>query len=111
MTAGETFGQMLRRLRQERRLSQRQAAQRSFLSQSYFVHVEMGRTQRFSRDVVSSIAAGFNLSGVETARLLIAAGYFPWRMSDAAITAFVEAVEDASSMGHEEPTFIRRRTG
>lgn len=109
----EPFRVMLRRLRQERRLSTRELGRRAFVSQSWILHIEQGRTRTFSRDVVASVAAGMQLNGVETARLLIAAGFWPWHMPDAAVIAFVEAVEEASAIGgeEEEPTELRRRTG
>jgi transcriptional regulator with XRE-family HTH domain len=91
------FGALLHRLRTERGLSMTRLAERSDVSRSHVIHVERGRG--VSREVAAALAAGLGLGGVDTARLLIAAGFWPWRMPDAAVTAFVEAVEQASEVG------------
>lgn len=108
--SGETFGAMLKRLRAERRLSAFRLARRAFVSQSHLFKMESG-IDHPSRQVVGTLAAGLELDGVDTARLFIAAGFWPWRMPDWAVTAFVEAVEEASAMGLDEPTPIRSLTG
>lgn len=108
----EAFGQMLRRLRHGRGLTVYRLAHRAFVSTAHISHLEAGWDLRPSREMVGTLATGLELGGVDTARLLIAAGYWPWRMSDAAVIAFVEAVEDASAMGaEEEPAPARSRTG
>lgn len=103
---------MLRRLRAERRLSAYRLGHRAAVSVSHIFHLEAGWDVRPSREIVGTLAAGLELDGVDTARLLIAAGLWPWRMPDWAVTAFVEAVEDASAIGDAEAsTTLPRRVG
>jgi hypothetical protein len=103
---------MVRRLRRARGLTVYRLGHRGYVSPSHIFHLEAGWDLRPSREMVSNLAAGLELDGVDTARLLIAAGHWPWRMPDWAVTAFVEAVEDASAMGHDEaPAEVGSRTG
>jgi transcriptional regulator with XRE-family HTH domain len=96
------FGLLLRRLREDRLLSQRALAERAAVSKAHLAHLEWGKQRRPSRAVVAALAAGLGLDGADTCRLLIAAGYWPWRLPDAAIAVFVAAVEDASAAGGED---------
>jgi hypothetical protein len=104
------FGALLRHLRVDRRLSQARLAAMSAVGREHLSHLERGRSTCGNglrqpgvprRDTVASLAAGLGLGGVDTARLLIAAGYWPWRMPDAAVVAFARAVEEASAMGDD----------
>lgn len=109
----ETFPSMLKRLRRERGLTAWRLGRRAFVGHSYVTQLERGIHTRPSRELVASLASALELGGVDTARLLIAAGLWPWHMDDASITAFVEAVEEASAMGAEdaEPVAMRSRAG
>jgi hypothetical protein len=100
------FGVLLRALRLRSGLSVPRLAELSAVSRAHVEHLEVGWAQlrrrhltvRPSRETVAALAAGLGLGGVDTARLLIAAGYWPWRMPDAFVVAFVEAVEAASAV-------------
>lgn len=98
-----TFGALLGRLRRERGLTQQRLADRAFIGRGHLATLERGRSTNGgaspatipTRETVASLASALDLDGAETARLLIAAGYWPWRMPEAAIGAFVDAVEAA----------------
>jgi transcriptional regulator with XRE-family HTH domain len=114
-----SFGALLRELRVERHLSQARLADMSAVGREHLSHLELGRSTCGNglrqpglprRETVAGLAAGLGLGGVDTARLLIAAGYWPWRMPDAAVVAFVRAVEEASSMGEDAQTVDNRCT-
>jgi transcriptional regulator with XRE-family HTH domain len=114
-----SFGALLRELRLERHLSQARLADMSAVGREHLSHLELGRSTCGNglrqpgvprRETVAGLAVGLGLGGVDTARLLIAAGYWPWRMPDAAVVAFVRAVEEASSMGDEAQSVDKRCT-
>lgn len=106
------FGALLRQLRLERHLSQARLADMSAVGREHLSHLELGRSTCGNglrqpgvprRETVAGLAVGLGLGGVDTARLLIAAGYWPWRMPDAAVVAFVRAVEEASAVTTPPP--------
>lgn len=90
----ETFGEMLARLRQQRRqprprapgrvqvytvspTSQNQLARDAGLDAAAINRLERGAF-RPRRATAEALAAALNLTGPERDRLLIAAGYWPW---------------------------------
>lgn len=121
--SGESFGQMLRRLRQsrpgestgnrfaERRpcMSQNHLARLAEIDVAYVNRLENGRPTRPgdppsvpSRAVIHSLATALRCDPLTTDRLLIAAGYWPWPEDD-------ESVERSLAAVHG--TFYGRRTG
>jgi transcriptional regulator with XRE-family HTH domain len=71
----ETFGTVLRRMRQAKRLTQRDVARAIGMDFSYFSRLEMDRFQSLpTRDTVAKIAEAMRCTDTETMELLAAAG-------------------------------------
>ncbi len=71
----ETFGTVLRRMRQAKRLTQREVARAIGMDFSYFSRLEMDRFQSLpTRDTVARIAEAMRCTDTETMELLAAAG-------------------------------------
>lgn len=71
----ETFGTVLRRMRQAKRLTQRQVARAMGMDFSYFSRLEMDRFQSLpTRETVAKIAQAMRCTDTETMELLAAAG-------------------------------------
>ena len=107
----ETFGQVLRRLRVERGISQNQMAVRAEVDAAYVHRMESGRSYRRDgelhipgRAIVESLARALWLSPLDTDRLLISAGYWPWPDQP-------EDVERALAAVHGDLYGERRKTG
>lgn len=125
--SGETFGQLLRRLRVERGFSQNHLARMSGIDPAYVNRMERGDASMAPRKpVMLAIAEALDLSYAERDRLLFAAGLAPeidWQARCEDVEAALEGVKAAVAVLDvvraavvdletiEEPPFIRRRTG
>ena len=93
--SGDTFGQLLRRLREAKiepqmrcnqavqwyvqaPLSQNELALRAGLDAAAVHKLESGGRITPKRSTVEALAAALDLNDADTCRLLIAAGYWPW---------------------------------
>jgi transcriptional regulator with XRE-family HTH domain len=120
---GETFGALLRRLRVERTmigpawpgtwsgrvvermLSQNELGRRSDVDVALVNRLESDKHPgQVRRETVEKLADGLDLSPLDRDRLLIAAGYWPWRDQ-------AEDVERALAAVHGDFYGERRRTG
>lgn len=106
----ESFGQMLRRLREartmltplqhgnpssnlcERQLSQNELANRAGFDPALVNKLEAGKGWHPKRETVERLAEALQLDDVSTCRLLITAGYWPWDFDDDMIEAIFRAV-------------------
>jgi transcriptional regulator with XRE-family HTH domain len=70
-----TFGELLRHYRQDRKLTQRELAEKIDVSSNYVALLEAGRRQNPSRKFVESAASALELQSRASNDLLIAAGY------------------------------------
>lgn len=115
--SGETFGQMLRRLRIERGLSQNELARRAGCDAAYVNRFErVGPGAMVGRAIVLSVADALEMSYAERDRLLFVAGLAPcedWqtRAEDAEVKLDVirEAIGVLTTT--VEPIDFVRRTG
>lgn len=123
----ETLGQLLRRLRRARLatvcyrrgpefvaltgpMSQNELARRAGLDSALVHRIEAGQREQVRRVTVESLAAALDADAVDAARLLIAAGYWPWPdMDDADRERIIGDVVRIKTV--EASPFIRRRTG
>lgn len=124
---GEAFGQMLRRLRVERGLSQNELARRSGCDSAHVNRLERaGAGYRAGREVILSLAEALDMSYAERDRFLFVAGLAPevdWQQRCEDVEAALESVKAAVAVlemiradvarieTSEEPPYIRRRTG
>ncbi len=75
-----SFGRVLKRFREERRVSQSKLAKRAGFDHSYVSRLESAaRTP--TRDAVEQLAEALELTGVEHDELLVAAGFLPREIS------------------------------
>lgn len=110
---GETFGQMLRRLRIEAGLSQNQLARLAGCDPAYVNRLEPGSQPPPKRPVVLALAQVLELTPGRTDRLLYAAGLAPatdWQSIAIDATAKLEAIS-AVLRPADEPIQLVRRTG
>lgn len=71
----ETFGAVLRRIRQSKKLTQRDVARRLKMDFAYFSRLETGRlTGLPMRGTITKVAKAMKCTAIETAELLAAAG-------------------------------------
>jgi transcriptional regulator with XRE-family HTH domain len=124
---GETFGQLLRRLRIERGFSQNALARMSGVDPAYVNRMERDDGSMSPRKpIMLALAEALDLSYAERDRLLWAAGLAPevdWQRRCEDVEAALESVKAAVAVLEtvraavvdletiEEPPFIRRRTG
>lgn len=114
--SGETFGQMLRRIRMERGFSQTQLSRLANADPSYVNTLESRTRHRPSRDMVAAIADALDLSYAERDRFLFAAGLAPdtdWQSRCEEAEAALHLVREAVAVLTDavEPTQLRRATG
>lgn len=134
--SGETFGQMLNRLRVERTMSQNALARAAGVDPAYVNRMERAGQQtkggkeidgwKPGRQAVQSMSDALDLSYAERDRLLWAAGLAPeidWQQRCEDVEAALETVKAAVQVLEtvraavvdletlSEPPFIRRRTG
>lgn len=64
------------------RLSQHELARRSGIDRTYVSKLEAGVSPLPSRDVALKLADELHLDEIDQARLIIAAGYWPWPETD-----------------------------
>lgn len=96
---GVTFGTYLRELRKSRRLTLRQLALYSGVSQSYLSQIERGRRGRPSAEVATRLAGVLK---VPVTDLLVAAGYLaPGTTGDPLLEAFYRATAEMSPRERE----------
>lgn len=124
--SGETFGQMLRRLRIERALSQNELARQAGVDAAYVNRLERagephpngGAIKRHlpSREIILALAAVLDLSYAERDRFLFCSGLATdtdWQSRCEDAEAALQLVRDAVGALNTavEPIDIRRRTG
>src|SRR5262245_56808334 len=128
----ETFGQQLRRLRRARivmvswpynrhgdgqstasvtgPMSQNELARRAGVDAALVNRLERDATHP-GRATVLALACALEVDDVDTSRLLIAAGYWPWPdLTDDKRDEIIGAIVRVTTIG-ADPSFIRRRTG
>lgn len=121
--SGETFGAMLRRLRQAKleqirrpngraswdkvgSVSQTELSLRAGLDPACVNKLEAGANHP-RRETVQVLAEALELDEADTARLLIAAGFWPWSMEQAEVDEIIGSVL-VDVVG---PTLLRSRAG
>lgn len=120
--SGETFGQMLRRVRVERGFSQNELARQAGYDPAYINRMEAERSTRKDgalhvpgRHVLMALAGALDLSYAERDQLLFVGGYAPetdWQTRAEVAESALQSVRDALGMVPDlaEPTMLRRRT-
>lgn len=125
--SGETFGQMLKRLRFELGMSQNRLSQAVKIDPAYINRMERSGQKTVSgqvigdvnpsRHVALSLAEALGLDAATTDRLLFKAGLAPqvdWQARAAnlerRLATIREAFDDVAGV-ESEPTFIRRQVG
>jgi transcriptional regulator with XRE-family HTH domain len=114
---GETFGQMLRRLRIVAGLSQYELARRAGCDPSYVNILERrGAGSKMGRSFVLAFAEALDVSQPQADRLLFAAGLAPqedWQTralrAEIALSSIRQAFDDAVASDDEELLVFRRR--
>lgn len=112
--SGETFGQMLARMRQAKvvtvvwvcggsqfsktgPMSQNELARRSGVNAGEVHRLEKGERNPSSA-MVETLAETLQLDESDRARLLISAGYWPWDLRDDEVTAVLRAVREVTDL-------------
>lgn len=100
-------------------MSQNELARRALIDPAYVHRFERGDAEHPRRSVVERLAAALELDDLETARLLVAAGYWPWLELDDDATEAALAIILAVAAGDSrrlletsaDPPFTTGRSG
>jgi transcriptional regulator with XRE-family HTH domain len=114
---GETFGQLLRRVRAERGFSQNELARQAGIDPAYVNRLErLGPGRMLGRQIALALAMALEMSYAERDRFLFTAGLSPetdWQARCEDAEAALQSVRDALGLVPDAaaPTVLRRRTG